>query len=482
MLGQGLGLQRRELRRAVAWQESTTALRALKGSVVAGTGPRGAAAFLLEAVSWLVKYIARCPARRTTVGDEGAPCLSTAPIIRGETLVRNFLASEAFVEMWDKVTVLENWAAGLTESDGFRPTKSLLRDTIGVRASRLNALIDLRDTCYLAIDHPASYALYVEKPSQRDPDTDDADPALVSLTVQLLDAGVLFGPLAETSRSVVLASGTLSPVEATVSELGTQFRDRLLGYSAGLRMDDVPGIVQADHAITQRQLKVYAITSMDGAAVDSRFSAAHSPLYAFRDMSWYENVLRGVSKICSVVPNGVLVFAPSFRTLEILESKAGNHWKPFVRQLLQHKHVVFERRDWDAEEFKLQKARYERLCDPSAAGARRDPLKTGAVLFAVYRGKMSEGVSFNDHRARAVICVGYPLPSIKAPVVQTKRYHNNCRRHGDGQRWYVDEAHRAVNQVSGTAFLRPLVSLTRKTCLSRPLVGVSDIRTILACW
>ena len=33
------------------------------------------------------------------------------------------------------------------------------------------------------------------------------------------------------------------------------------------------------------------------------------------------------------------------------------------------------------------------------------------MLLAVYRGKMSEGISFNDGYARGVLCVGIPFPS-----------------------------------------------------------------------
>ena len=47
----------------------------------------------------------------------------------------------------------------------------------------------------------------------------------------------------------------------------------------------------------------------------------------------------------------------------------------------------------------------------------------GCVLFAVYRGKMSEGISFNDNYARAVICIGVPLPNTFALPIKIKM---NC--------------------------------------------------------
>ena len=38
--------------------------------------------------------------------------------------------------------------------------------------------------------------------------------------------------------------------------------------------------------------------------------------------------------------------------------------------------------------------------------------REGAILFAVCRGKASEGIDFADEMARAVILIGVPYPSI----------------------------------------------------------------------
>lgn len=47
----------------------------------------------------------------------------------------------------------------------------------------------------------------------------------------------------------------------------------------------------------------------------------------------------------------------------------------------------------------------------------------GAVLLAVCRGKVSEGVDFSDARARAVIITGIPFPPARDPKVELKRKH-----------------------------------------------------------
>jgi Fanconi anemia group J protein len=51
----------------------------------------------------------------------------------------------------------------------------------------------------------------------------------------------------------------------------------------------------------------------------------------------------------------------------------------------------------------------------------------GAVLFAVCRGKVSEGLDFADNNARLVIAVGIPYPNVRDTKVQLKQAYNNAR-------------------------------------------------------
>ena len=77
------------------------------------------------------------------------------------------------------------------------------------------------------------------------------------------------------------------------------------------------------------------------------------------------------------------------------------------------------------------------------------------ILLAVFRGKMSEGVSFNDDYARGVICVGVPFPSSYDRSISAKMSYNNEQRRFRkkgllaGSEWYSQQAYRAIAQAIG---------------------------------
>ena len=81
-------------------------------------------------------------------------------------------------------------------------------------------------------------------------------------------------------------------------------------------------------------------------------------------------------------------------------------------------------------------------------------LEGKAILFAVCRGKISEGIDFADDAARIVITVGIPYPAAMDPVTKAKREYNDkiCRidkKAISGSRWYEVQAFRAINQALG---------------------------------
>lgn len=77
--------------------------------------------------------------------------------------------------------------------------------------------------------------------------------------------------------------------------------------------------------------------------------------------------------------------------------------------------------------------------------------KAAAILFAVCKGKISEGLDFGDANARAVLIVGVPFPNLKDMKVSLKMEYNTQKKKSNtsilsGDEWYNLQAFRAVNQ------------------------------------
>jgi Helicase C-terminal domain len=152
------------------------------------------------------------------------------------------------------------------------------------------------------------------------------------------------------------------------------------------------------------------------------------------------------------------VFLPSYAFLQ----KCVHAWKPtqkegWVNRLTPHGSSTWERLlaskgsvivepTGSQRQFETARDTYDRAIKE----------KGGCILLAVFRGKMSEGISFNDDYARCVICVGLPYPNAFSRSIKAKRLYNDEQRkvHGrkdllSGNEWYAQQAYRAIAQALG---------------------------------
>jgi regulator of telomere elongation helicase 1 len=80
----------------------------------------------------------------------------------------------------------------------------------------------------------------------------------------------------------------------------------------------------------------------------------------------------------------------------------------------------------------------------------KDTNYKGAIMMAVCRGKVSEGIDFANNYGRAVIVTGLPYPVLYDPrVVLKKQYLDESKTSSTGTLWYNQQAYRAVNQAIG---------------------------------
>ncbi|KAJ8600177.1 hypothetical protein CTAYLR_001949 [Chrysophaeum taylorii] len=206
----------------------------------------------------------------------------------------------------------------------------------------------------------------------------------LQLSVWLLHPGVVMDMLAP-ARAIVLASGTLSPMDP--NELGVLARRAQKPMSA-------------KHVCSSRQLIIRGLTFHQ-----VELECKSQQLLTDRRLGF--SLGRAIAALATTSPGGVLVFLPSSKHLAL-----ASQW----RQLFVGKDVYVE------QDF--------------------DQFHPNAVLFCKYRGQCSEGINFKDDQCRLVICVGIPFPPPEPQIIRKREYdgHNNN---------YTAQAFRALNQAIG---------------------------------
>jgi len=261
------------------------------------------------------------------------------------------------------------------------------------------------------------------------------------LGILLVHPEAVFENLANAAHCLIIASGTLAPAALFQTELGTAFSNRVLRPP-----------VEAPHVISRSQLGVCFVGKSTNQLElkCTREQMVKPPfLYALG-----ETLLRIISQI----PGGVLVFWPSRTSLEA----AVRVWKtPRPPQpVMQAEGISREWSIWEA--LVQQKGRVamegDSPGDEDLARHSQAVIENGsAVLFCVYRGRSSEGMSLSDNAVRGVICVGIPLAPLK-PAVQLKRAYNDAFAAAarlrnqvaiSGDDWYNLDAYRTINQALG---------------------------------
>ncbi|XP_060083627.1 regulator of telomere elongation helicase 1-like, partial [Ylistrum balloti] len=230
-------------------------------------------------------------------------------------------------------------------------------------------------------------------------------------------------------KNVILTSGTLSPITSFTSEMQIPFPLRL----------------ENPHVIEKHQVWIGTMQKgPDGVVLNSNYETRFKPSY----QSSLGNVIVNFAR---VVPNGMLVFFPSYPVME----KCLEHWQEnnIYNRITQYNSIILEvnfvQKLQEVLKMALQEAMesfYEKINDPSL---------NGAIFIAVCRGKVSEGLDFSDINGRAVIITGLPYPPLMDPKVKLKMEFLDEMKGKQayetltGNDWYKQQASRAVNQAIG---------------------------------
>uniref|UniRef100_A0A8C1R5P6 Regulator of telomere elongation helicase 1 n=1 Tax=Cyprinus carpio TaxID=7962 RepID=A0A8C1R5P6_CYPCA len=207
-------------------------------------------------------------------------------------------------------------------------------------------------------------------------------------------------------RSIILTSGTLSPLSSFTCEMKIPF----------------PVSLENLHVIQPDQISVSIIEKgPDGVKLSTAFDMRFVP----ENMSSMGNTLVNLTRL---VPHGLLVFFPSYPVMD----KTLEFWRVTCFLLLLG--------------FKMNEILFSFFF-----------FSSGGSFFAVCRGKESKGLDFADTYCRGVVVTGLPFPPMMDPRVVLKMQYldemckNNISgvKYLSGQEWYRQQAYRAVNQAIG---------------------------------
>ncbi|XP_028741083.1 regulator of telomere elongation helicase 1 isoform X5 [Peromyscus leucopus] len=224
-------------------------------------------------------------------------------------------------------------------------------------------------------------------------------------------------------RTLILTSGTLAPLSSFALEMQIPF----------------PVCLENPHIIGRNQLWVGVVPrGPDGVQLSSAYDKRFSK-------ECLSSLGKALGNIARVVPQGLLVFFPSYPVME----KSLEFWRAqdLAKKVEVLKPLFVEPRNKGSFSEVID-AYYQRVASPGSSGA---------TFLAVCRGKASEGLDFSDMNGRGVIVTGLPYPPRMDPrVVLKMQFLDELRsRSGaggqclSGQEWYQQQASRAVNQAIG---------------------------------
>lgn len=199
-----------------------------------------------------------------------------------------------------------------------------------------------------------------------------------------LDASIAIKPVFERFSSVIITSGTISPLDM---------------YP---RMLDFETVLQESYSMTLAKksfLPMIVTKGSDQVAISSRFEIRNDP-------SIVRNYGSMLVEFAKITPDGMVVFFPSYLYMESIISM----WQTMgiLDEVWKYKLILVETPD--AQETSLALETYRKACSNGR----------GAILLSVARGKVSEGIDFDHHYGRTVLMIGIPFQYTESRILKAR--------------------------------------------------------------
>ncbi|KAK4097140.1 DNA repair helicase [Parathielavia hyrcaniae] len=199
-----------------------------------------------------------------------------------------------------------------------------------------------------------------------------------------LDAAIAIKPVFDRFSSVIITSGTISPLEM---------------YP---KMLDFLTVVQESYSMTLARrsfLPMIVTRGSDQASISTSFQIRNEP-------SVVRNYGSLLTEFAKITPDGMVVFFPSYLYMESIISM----WQGMgiLDEVWKYKLILVETPD--AQETSLALETYRTACCNGR----------GAVLLCVARGKVSEGIDFDHQYGRTVLCIGVPFQYTESRILKAR--------------------------------------------------------------
>ncbi|XP_076236941.1 general transcription and DNA repair factor IIH helicase subunit XPD [Calliopsis andreniformis] len=215
---------------------------------------------------------------------------------------------------------------------------------------------------------------------------DDKTPTVLNPIFQFscLDSSIAMKPIFDRFQSVVITSGTLSPLD---------MYPKILNFH--------PVIMSSFTMTLARPCLLPMIVSKgnDQVAISSKYETRE-------DVAVIRNYGQLLVEFAATVPDGLVCFFTSYLYMESVV--AAWYDQGVVDQLQRHKLLFIETQD--SAETSLALINYIKACENGR----------GAVLLSVARGKVSEGVDFDHHLGRAVLMFGIPYVYTQSRILKAR--------------------------------------------------------------
>lgn len=243
----------------------------------------------------------------------------------------------------------------------------------------LNALKDIATFATLVSTYETGFQLILE-PFE----TEGSQVPNPILHFTCLDASIAIKPVFDRFSSVIITSGTISPLD---------MYPKMMNFQT---------VIQESYTMTLARrafLPMIVTKGSDQVSISSRFEIRNDPSVVRN----YGSLLIEFSKI---TPDGMVVFFPSYLYMESIISM----WQSMgvLDEVWKYKLILVETPD--AQETSLALETYRKACSNGR----------GAVLLSVARGKVSEGIDFDHHYGRTVLMIGIPFQYTESRILKAR--------------------------------------------------------------